>query len=184
MMLYLNTQFFNVGSQYFLIGTCSRNSCHKTAIQFFLILCITKNGNSIQVSGVQQTYHQFHHEAVPHLFTSQLTIPYFMGRMLVGIPTILIVKFCSKALAKWILPVVANTLGIPIKSTTYLPMLNGSSNGKKSDGLKQSGYLQKLYLFSSQDSFDVDTGIRFIQYAGLAWSVVDLVPSLFSQLSL
>ncbi|KAK9921602.1 hypothetical protein M0R45_030106 [Rubus argutus] len=136
------------------------------------------------VSGVQQTYHQFHHEAVPHLFTSQLTIPYFMGRMLVGIPTILIVKFCSKALAKWILPVVANTLGIPIKSTTYLPMLNGSSNGKKSDGLKQSGYLQKLYLFSSQDSFDVDTGIRFIQYAGLAWSVVDLVPSLFSQLSL
>ncbi|XP_062004123.1 lipid phosphate phosphatase delta isoform X2 [Rosa rugosa] len=136
------------------------------------------------VSGVQQTYHQFHHEAVPRIFTSQLTIPCFMGRMLVGIPTILIVKFCSKALAKWILPVVANTLGIPIKSTTYIPMLNGLSNGKKSDGSKQSGYLQKLYLFSSQGSFDVDTGIRFIQYAGLAWSVVDLVPSLFSQLSL
>ncbi|KAL6141566.1 hypothetical protein ACLB2K_059854 [Fragaria x ananassa] len=136
------------------------------------------------VSGVQQTYQQFHHEAVPRLFISELTVPCFMGRMLVGIPTILIVKFCSKALAKWILPVVANALSIPIKSSTYIPTLNGSSNGKKSDRLKQSGYLQKLYLFSGQDSFDVDTGIRFIQYAGLAWSVVDLVPSIFSLLSL
>ncbi|VVA31791.1 PREDICTED: lipid phosphate phosphatase [Prunus dulcis] len=136
------------------------------------------------VSGVQQTYHQFHHEAVPRVFTSQLTIPGFMGRMLVGIPTILIVKFCSKALAKWILPVLANTLGISIKSTTYIASLKGSSNGKKSDGLKQSGYVQKLFFFSSQDSFDVDTGIRFLQYAGLAWSVVDLVPSLFTHLSL
>jgi hypothetical protein len=102
--------------------------------------------------------------------------------MLVGIPTILLVKFCSKALAKWILPVVSNTLGIPIKSTSYIPNLNG--NGKKSDKIKQSGYSQKLFFFSQQDSFDVDTGIRFIQYAGLAWSVVDLVPSLFSHLSL
>ncbi|XP_059427978.1 lipid phosphate phosphatase delta [Corylus avellana] len=134
------------------------------------------------VSGIQQTYHQFHHEAVARIFTPQLTIPTFVGRMLVGIPTILLVKFCSKALAKWILPVVSNTLGIPIKSTSYIPNLNG--NGKKSDKIKQSGYSQKLFFFSQQDSFDVDTGIRFIQYAGLAWSVVDLVPSLFSHLSL
>ncbi|KAL5545599.1 hypothetical protein UlMin_005286 [Ulmus minor] len=139
------------------------------------------------VTGVQQTYHQFHHEAVPHIFTPQLTIPAFVGRMLVGIPTILVVKFCSKALAKWILPVVSNTLGIPIRSTSYIPALSGSINGKKSkkaDELKQASYLQKLLFFTNQDSFDVDTGIRFIQYAGLAWSVVDLVPSLFSQLSL
>lgn len=99
-----------------------------------------------------------------------------------GIPTILIVKFCSKALAKWILPVVSNTLGIPIKSTSYIPTLNGSFKGKKYDKLKQGGYLQKL--LSHHEAFDVDTGIRFLQYAGLAWSVVDLVPSLFSYLSL
>ena len=107
--------------------------------------------------------------------------------MLVGIPTILLMKFCSKALAKWILPIVANTLGISIRSTTYIPALNCSSNGKKSekpDELKQTGYLQKLSFFSNQESFDVDTGIRFLQYAGLAWSVVDLVPSLFSHLGL
>ncbi|MBA0740079.1 hypothetical protein Gogos_013301 [Gossypium gossypioides] len=136
------------------------------------------------VTGIQQTYHQFHHEAVPRIFTSQLTIPIFLGRMLVGIPTILIVKFCSKALAKWILPVVSNTLGIPIKSTSYVPMLNGSATDKKSSEIKQSSYIHKMLFFSQQDLFDVDTGIRFLQYAGLAWSVVDLVPSLFSHLRL
>ncbi|MBA0767757.1 hypothetical protein Gotri_016614, partial [Gossypium trilobum] len=136
------------------------------------------------VTGIQQTYHQFHHEAVPRIFTSQLTIPTFLGRMLVGIPTILIVKFCSKALAKWILPVVSNALGIPIKSTSYVPMLNGSATDKKSSEIKQSSYIHKMLFFSQQDLFDVDTGIRFLQYAGLAWSVVDLVPSLFSHLRL
>ncbi|KAK8554121.1 hypothetical protein V6N13_073035 [Hibiscus sabdariffa] len=136
------------------------------------------------VAGVQQTYQQFHHEAVPRIFTSQLTIPAFLGRMLVGIPTILMVKFCSKALAKWILPVVSSTLGIPIKSTSYIPMLNGSTTEKKSSEIKQSSYIHKMLFFSNQDLFDVDTGIRFLQYAGLAWSVVDLVPSLFSHLRL
>ncbi|EEF31207.1 sphingosine-1-phosphate phosphohydrolase, putative [Ricinus communis] len=135
------------------------------------------------VAGVQQTYHQFHHEAVPRVFT-QLTVPAFLGRMLVGIPTILLVKFCSKTLAKWVLPVISNTLSLHIKSTSYIPMLKGSVNDKKSDEAKQSSYLQKLFFFSCQDSFNVDTGIRFLQYAGLAWSVVDLVPSLFSHLSL
>lgn len=136
------------------------------------------------VSGIQQTYHQFHHEDVSRIFTPQLSIPAFIGRMLIGIPTILLVKFCSKALAKWILPVVSNTLGIPIRSTIYVPSLKGSVSGKKSDESKQLGYIQRLLFFSHQDSFDVDTGIRFLQYAGLAWSVVDLVPSMFSQLNL
>ncbi|GLT96269.1 hypothetical protein SLE2022_139060 [Rubroshorea leprosula] len=136
------------------------------------------------VAGVQQTYYQFHHEAVPRIFTPQLSIPAFLGRILVGIPTILIVKFCSKALAKWILPIVSNTLGIPIKSTSYIPTLNGSVTGKKSNEIKQSTYVQKLFFFSHHDSFDVDTGIRFFQYTGLAWSVVDLVPSLFAHLRL
>ncbi|XP_057984018.1 lipid phosphate phosphatase delta [Malania oleifera] len=135
------------------------------------------------VTGVQQTYHQFHHEKVARIFTPKLTVSVFFGRMLVGIPAILVVKFCSKALAKWILPTVSHTLGIPIRSTAYIPTLNVSINGQKTNGNKQLGNLQKL-SFSHQDSFDVDTGIRFVQYAGLAWSVVDLVPSLFSHLSL
>ncbi|KAJ4978814.1 hypothetical protein NE237_009594 [Protea cynaroides] len=129
------------------------------------------------VSGVQQTFLQFHHEDVPRIFSPQLLFPVFIGRVLVGIPTIISVKLCSKTLAKWILPVVANTLSIPIKSSSYVPQLNSSASDKKSDAS------QKMFL-PSQDSYDVDTGIRFLQYAGLAWSVVDLVPSLFSLLRL
>lgn len=147
-----------------------------------MYVCINFTAHVVQVAGVQQTYHQFHHDSVPRLFTAEMTIPVFMGRMLLGIPTILIVKFCSKTIAKWTIPVVANTLGIPIKSTSYIPTLNGGGMaGKKSDKLKQ-GHLQKL--LSQYKAFDVDTGIRFLQYAGLAWSVVDLVPSLFSYMNL
>ncbi|KAK4799267.1 hypothetical protein SAY86_024632 [Trapa natans] len=139
----------------------------------------------MQVSGVQQTYHQFHHEAVPKIFTPQLTMAAFAGRMLVGIPTILMAKFCSKALAKRILPVVSNTLGIPIRSNSYIPALSASVTSKKfDDGKQPSSYLQKVFSYMNQSSLDVDTGIRFLQYAGLAWSVVDLVPLIFSYLRL
>nr|GFC77426.1 lipid phosphate phosphatase delta-like [Tanacetum cinerariifolium] len=134
------------------------------------------------VTGVQQTYHQFHHENVARVFTPELTILAFAGRILIGIPTILLVKFCSKALAKWILPITASALGIPVRSSRYVAALTGPLAVKRSNEVKQSGgYLQK---FSRQESFDVDTSIRLLQYAGLAWSVVDLVPSLFSQLNL
>lgn len=147
-------------------------------------MTLISHGLRVQVSGVQQTYNQFHHEDVPRLFTANLAAPTFIRRVLVGIPTILLVKYCSKALAKWVLPVAFNTMGIPIRSTTYLPALKGSTTAKKSNKTKQqSGYLQKIFS-SYENSFDIDTGIRFIQYAGLAWSVVDLVPSLFSQLNL
>nr|GEV96598.1 lipid phosphate phosphatase delta-like [Tanacetum cinerariifolium] len=107
------------------------------------------------VSGVQQTYDQFHHEHVAHVFTSQLPVAAFAGRIMVGIPTILLVKFCSKALAKWFLPITANALGISIRSSGYVPALVASPTAKKSNG-----YLQKMLFFSTQDSFDVDTGIR------------------------
>ncbi|CAA0829922.1 Lipid phosphate phosphatase delta [Striga hermonthica] len=136
------------------------------------------------VTGIHQTFNQFHHENVARVFSHQFTFPAFMGRLLLGIPTILIVKFCSKAFAKWILPILAYTLGIPVRSTTYVPTLNAMASDKKLDKIKQSAYLQKFFFFSKQTSFDVDTGIRFLQYAGLAWSVVDLVPSLFLRLGL
>ncbi|KAH0874093.1 hypothetical protein HID58_071455 [Brassica napus] len=140
------------------------------------------------VTGVQQTYSQFHHEGAPRIFSPELPVTAYIGRVMVGIPTILLVKFCSKSLAKWILPTVSNTLGIPIRSTTYIPKLKldkGYANGKNTDETKNSvGYSQKMCEFLNQDSFDIDTGIRFLQYAGLAWSVVDLVPSMFSYLNL
>ncbi|XP_042513953.1 lipid phosphate phosphatase delta-like [Macadamia integrifolia] len=128
------------------------------------------------VIGFQQTYLQFHHEAIQHICSPQLSVRVFVGRVLVGIPAIILVKFCSKALAKWMLPVVANTLGIPIRSSRYIPQLNSSASVED--------YESQKILFSPRDSFDVDTGIRFLQYAILAWSLVDLVPPLFSLLRL
>ncbi|KAK9062385.1 hypothetical protein SSX86_019571 [Deinandra increscens subsp. villosa] len=136
------------------------------------------------VTGVQQTYDHFHHEHVARVFTTELPIAAFAGRILVGIPTILVVKFCSKALAKWILPITANALGISIRSSGYVPALTTSTVKKSNKDKLSNGYLQKMSFFSSQDSFDVDSAIRLLQYAGLAWSVVDLAPSIFSQLNL
>ncbi|GAB2223240.1 hypothetical protein Droror1_Dr00017378 [Drosera rotundifolia] len=125
--------------------------------------CFKFNGVALGiVAGVNQSYHQFHHENVPSLF-SQLLFPHFIGRVLVGIPTILLVKLCSKTLAKRIIP-----LALYMKA------------GKP----KNSGYLQNLFILSSMESVDVDTPIRFLQYAGLAWSVVDLAPALFSRMNL
>ncbi|CAH9124516.1 unnamed protein product [Cuscuta epithymum] len=142
------------------------------------------------VMGIQQTYNQFHHEGVPRIFTPDLTVLAFVGRMLVGIPTILIVKFCSKALAKWMLPMLANAVSLPVKSTSYIPGLSASAISKKTDDLVKKPpttgggyYVQKLF-FSHQETFDLDTSIRLIQYTGLAWAVVDLVPSLFAYLKL
>ncbi|KAG9449623.1 hypothetical protein H6P81_009588 [Aristolochia fimbriata] len=135
------------------------------------------------VSGVQQTYYQFHHDKVPKILDPDFTLQCFLGRMAVGIATILIVKFCSKALAKWMLPVMCNTLGIPIRSTSYILTLKDCGGSKAKSESKQMGSFQRMLLFC-QESYDVDTGIRFLQYTGLAWSVVDLVPSLFSHLSL
>ncbi|KAM0950039.1 putative phosphatidate phosphatase [Dioscorea sansibarensis] len=135
------------------------------------------------VSGIQQTYNSFHSEEVPHIFGPQLPLMVFIGRVIIGIPTILVVKFCSKALAKWLLPVVCNTLGIQIRSSCYIPALKGNENSTKSEN-KLSGYLQKMVSIFPPKTYEVDNGIRFVQYAGLAWSVVDLVPSLFSHLNI
>ncbi|KAJ3705487.1 hypothetical protein LUZ61_009192 [Rhynchospora tenuis] len=133
------------------------------------------------IIGLQQTYNSYNHES-PRIFTPELPLLVFLGRILVGIPTILTVKFCSKAIAKWLLPVVCNTLGIPIVSSCYVPSLKASESAK--DQPKNTGYLQRVFSLFPQKVYDVDTGIRFLQYAGLAWSVVDVVPTVFGYFSL
>ncbi|RVW22153.1 Lipid phosphate phosphatase delta [Vitis vinifera] len=69
-----------------------------TSLHVFPLFCLWLSYLRLagQVSGIQQTYHQFHHEDVSRIFTPQLSIPAFIGRMLIGIPTILLVKFCQQ----------------------------------------------------------------------------------------
>lgn len=173
-----------------------KNNCvlsHQLGNIMIILLEIYRNQSKVemliekfvmQVSGIQQTYTLFHHDNVPRVFSHQLPVAVFLGRILIGIPTILIVKFCSKAIAKLLLHILCNTLGIPIVSSCYVPTTMKGSDTKDKPENKQSVYLQKLMVIFPQKAYDVDTGIRFLQYAGLAWSVVDLVPSLFSYLNL
>ncbi|KAM0927791.1 hypothetical protein ACQ4PT_002066 [Festuca glaucescens] len=136
------------------------------------------------VYGIQQTYLRFHGPDAPLILSQQLPLLAYVGRVLVGITTILIVKSCSKALSKWLLPVMCSTLGIPIISSCYVPTLKAPNSGSGKSNPKQAGYLQKVFSLFPCKAYDVDTGIRFVQYAGLAWSVVDLVPVIFTHLNL
>ncbi|CAA6659060.1 unnamed protein product [Spirodela intermedia] len=135
------------------------------------------------VSGVQQSSLHLSYGGAPRMLPSELTPSILLGRLLLGLPIILVVKFCSKALAKWSLPILCNALGIPIRSSCYVPGLKAPGSNEKPES-KQLSSLHKISALSPQEPFDVDTGIRFLQYAGLGWSVVDLVPSLFAHLRL
>uniref|UniRef100_A0ACD6A759 Uncharacterized protein n=1 Tax=Avena sativa TaxID=4498 RepID=A0ACD6A759_AVESA len=136
------------------------------------------------VYGVQQTYSRFHGPDAALILSQQLPLLAYVGRVLVGIPTILVVKSCSKALSKWLLPVMCSTLGVPIVSSCYVPALKAPGSSSSKSDPKQVGYLQKVFSLFPRKAYDVDTGIRFVQYAGLAWSVVDLVPVIFTYLNL
>ncbi|GFY80732.1 phosphatidic acid phosphatase (PAP2) family protein [Actinidia rufa] len=104
------------------------------------------------VTGIQQAYHQFHHNA-PRIFTPQLTIPTFCGKNAGGYPN----------------------------DTPREVLLQGSHEMEPSYNGKRLGDPNKInQLCPSSICFNN----RFLQYAGLAWSVVDLVPSLFCHLNL
>ncbi|CAD6215049.1 unnamed protein product [Miscanthus lutarioriparius] len=114
------------------------------------------------VYGIQQTYFHFHTPDAPLIFSAQLPLLTFAGRVLVGIPTILVVKFCSKALSKWLLPVMCSTLGIPIVSSCYVPALK-VDDSSSSKNRQAAGYLQRLFSRFPQKAYDVDTGISCSQ---------------------
>lgn len=144
------------------------------------------------VTGINRTFSEFHNEYVPKLFGQQLGTTMFVKRILIGLPIILVVKVVSKSLAKGLLPLICNLLGIPIKSSSYIQPVKGVTvSAVKTQGVgqlslssRQSGYLQKIFLSTPEECYDVDTGIRLLQYAGLAWAVVELVPLVFQSMGL
>jgi len=144
------------------------------------------------VSGINRTFSEFHNEYVPRLFGPHLGATMFFKRVLIGLPIIIAVKFVSKALAKGLLPLICNLMGVPIKSSSYVQPVKGATvSAVKGQGVgqlslssRQSGYLQKIFLSTPEECYDVDTGIRLLQYAGLSWSVVELVPLVFQYMRL
>lgn len=144
------------------------------------------------VTGINRTFSEFHNEYVPKLFGQQLGTTMFVKRIMIGLPIILVVKILSKALAKGLLPLICNLMGIPIKSSSYIQPVKGVTvSAVKTQGVgqlslssRQSGYLQKIFLSTPEECYDVDTGIRLLQYAGLSWAVVELVPLVFQSMGL
>lgn len=135
------------------------------------------------VLGVHRTYSQYHHENMANL----IGLHQVPKRLVVGFPVVLAVKFMSKELAKILLPTVCSCIGIPVKSSSYSPGLHMQDTSVK-DGRKLSSTQEAFFGTGIQKPsmapFDIDTGVRLLQYAGLGWSVVELAPYVFASMGL
>lgn len=152
------------------------------------------------VSGVHRTYSQYHHENVAKLIGLEFSLHRILKRLVAGYPVILLVKLISKELAKTVLPFVCSLIGVPVKSSNYLPALNvrevslksGSKMGSSQGdflGNTRVTYMQKPFMIIPSmiihgEPFDIDIGIALLQYTGLGWAVVELVPCMFDFLGL
>lgn len=151
--------------------------------------------HDMQASGVHRTYSLFHSGstlAIPiNTWAGSMAI---VNRLAVGIPTILIIKAASKALAILVLPLVCNLLGVSARSSSYVPALNNSESQyhsrKEVDDEKKAPadtprFSNVLKVFQGDEEvMDIDTGIRLVQYTGLGWAVVELAPYIFDYLAL
>lgn len=122
------------------------------------------------VSGVHRTFSLFHSGAQ----TFPLTLAGVGSRLIVGLLTIAIAKEVSKSLAIILLPRICNLLGICVRSSSYVPYLRKEFEHK----------MKSLESTDDESSWDVDTAIRLVQYAGLGWAVVEVAPHLFVLLGL
>lgn len=146
------------------------------------------------VLGVHRTYSQYHHENMPNLILLESAgLRQLLKRLVIGFPVILAAKVMSKELAKILLPTLCSLVGISVKSSAYLSSQHHDSSLKDSDklGPSQETFFgnkrvacMPIPFLAAEKPLDVDTGIRLLQYAGLGWSVVELVPYLFDLLGL
>ncbi|KAL3695645.1 hypothetical protein R1sor_009721 [Riccia sorocarpa] len=143
------------------------------------------------VCGVHRTFHLYHDGRVKLLsLTSAPGAAALLLRLLVGLPVCLAVKGASKALAIRILPSLCSLLGVEIQSSGCVQAAHVQEMAVKlkKNNLertsKKAGFLPRVLQILEDEVLDVDTGIRFIQYAGLGWSVVELAPSIYRSLNL
>eukprot|EP00249_Psilotum_nudum_P015287 c25244_g1_i1 orf=379-1620(-) len=138
------------------------------------------------VWGVHRTYWQYHHENMVRLTGIGFGAEQIIKRHLVGVPLILAAKFISRELAKQLLPALCSLAGMPLKSSSYISFLQGqdfnrklASNSNTVPGIRKLGHVPWPFINTLDGSYDVDTGIRMLQYAGLGWSVVELAPRIY-----
>ena len=139
----------------------------------------------MQVTGVRRTFPLYHASTASTLALA----PDVVLKTALGIVTIVVAKEVSKYLATIFLPFICYLLepllGFRFQSSSYVKsMRKGISDdvGDRMETRKLGGVLKPFYR--DDDLMDVDTGIRFVQYATLGWAVVELVPGIFSRLSL
>lgn len=139
-----------------------------------------------QVLGVHRTYSLYHHENVADLIVVDRNVTHLLNRLLVGFPVVLAAKVISKELAKILLPPACNFIGIPVKSSTYLASDNNNDpSAKQSQAtLNKKSRAMPIPFLAFEKPLDIDTGIRLMQYTGLGWSVVELVPYIFEYFGL
>nr|GMD90536.1 lipid phosphate phosphatase delta [Ipomoea batatas] len=132
------------------------------------------------VAGIQQTYHQFHHDDVPKVFT-ELPIPAFVGRMLVGIPTILLInQLHGKDTPVWVEPCKKDLHGVYTVSNGYC-----AADGKKlsmalhGTYLTGFGYCGKSVMMRSDAAGSQDFSIVVRPFRRLKLQIISLALRLF-----
>ncbi|KAJ7537405.1 hypothetical protein O6H91_11G005000 [Diphasiastrum complanatum] len=123
-------------------------------------------------------------EALPILHSWSASIALLMKRLLVGLPVVAMAKLTSKYLALRSITWISIFVGLPIRSSTYLPELNGprALKTKESDPISedevldnyQRSFWPRFYHLGFMEPLDVDTGVRLLQYAVLSFSVVEV----------
>ena len=130
--------------------------------------------------GVHRTYSLYHHEDVANLIVLNRSLTHLLKRLVVGFPIVLAAKVISKELAKILLPPACTFLAIPVKSSAYLASENNDPPSKQSQAvLNKKSRVVPIPFMAFEKPLDIDTGIRLMQYTGLGWSVVELVPYIF-----
>lgn len=143
------------------------------------------DSNYMQVTGVRRTFPLYHAASASTLSLA----PDVVLKTALGIVTIVVAKEGSKYLATIFLPFICYLLepllGFRFQSSFYVKSMRKGIHDDvpaQVETRKFGGVLKPFYR--DDELMDVDTGIRFVQYATLGWAVVELVPHIFSRLSL
>lgn len=116
------------------------------------------------------TYHQYHHDNVPLVFSSELTTTCIYGKNVVGDTYSSYREILQQGSCKMYSTWVSKNLGIPIKPTMgKCVFYTNYAFVERQIKHRQSTYTSLFaQIVLRREAFDVDTVLRFLQYNGLA----------------